>query len=104
MDAKGHVKGGRVSAVWIGVIIAAVLLIALLDFIAQNSRRVPIHFLGWHAHASLAIALVLAAIIGVLLVAIPATARIVQLRIALKRNAREAREVTKAGPPATADS
>jgi uncharacterized integral membrane protein len=86
MDDRGKVKRGRVSAIWVGVIIAALLLIALLIFIAQNSNTVAIHFLGFAGHLSLAVALLAAAVIGILVVAIPGTARIVQLRRALKKN------------------
>ncbi|MEO8749733.1 MAG: hypothetical protein ABI384_04985 [Allobranchiibius sp.] len=60
-DRRGRVRGTRVSAVWIGLIAAAVLLILLLIFIAQNSRTVTIHYLGLHGHLSLALALLLAA-------------------------------------------
>lgn len=83
---RGRVRGTRVSALWIGLIAAAILLILLLIFIAQNSRTVTIHYLGLRGHLSLAVALLLAAVLGVLLVAIPGTARIVQLRRALRRN------------------
>jgi uncharacterized integral membrane protein len=61
-----------------------------LIFIAQNSRTVTIHYLGFEGQASLAVALLLAAVAGLLLVAIPGTARIMQLRRALKRNAEDA--------------
>lgn len=87
MDERGKVKRGRVSAIWIGLIIAAILLIALLIFIAQNSRTVVIHFLGLSGHISLAVAILAAAVVGVLVPAIPGTARIIQLRRALKKNA-----------------
>lgn len=76
-------RATRVSALWIGLIVAAVVLIALLIFIAQNSSRVTVHYLGFSGHISLAVALLLA-VGGVLLVAIPGTARIIQLRRALK--------------------
>ncbi|PZS12881.1 MAG: DUF1049 domain-containing protein [Pseudonocardiales bacterium] len=81
--AAGCVVPG--SALWVGLIAAAVLLILLLIFIAQNSRTVTIHDLGLHGHRSLALALLLAVVTGVLLVAIPGTARIVQLRRAARR-------------------
>ena len=71
---------------WVAIIVAALLMIALLIFIAQNSTSVMIHFLGFSGQISLAVALLLAAVGGVLLVAIPGTARIVQLRRALKKN------------------
>jgi len=87
MTDTGKVRTTRVSAWWVGLIIAAILLVLLLIFIAQNSRQVTVHYLGLHGQVSLAIALLLSAVVGVLLVAIPGTARIVQLRRALKRNA-----------------
>jgi uncharacterized integral membrane protein len=84
-------KGGKVSALWIGLIAAAVLLIVLLVFIAQNSRRVTVRFLWLDGHMSLAIALLVSAVVGVLLVAVPGTARILQLRRAVRRAAHPGR-------------
>jgi uncharacterized integral membrane protein len=81
-----------VSGLWVGLIVAALVLIALLIFIAQNSKQVAIHYLGFNGHISLAVALLLAAVGGVLFVAIPGTARIIQLRRALRKNAMTARE------------
>jgi len=87
MTHTGKVSATRVSAWWIGLIIAAVLLVMLLIFIAQNSREVSVRYLGLDGQVSLAIALLLAAVAGVLLVAIPGSVRIIQLRRALKKNA-----------------
>jgi uncharacterized integral membrane protein len=87
LTSRGRVRPTRVSALWIGLIIAALLLIALLIFITQNSKQVAIHYFGFNGHISLAVALLLAAVGGLLLVAIPGTARIIQLRRALKKNA-----------------
>ncbi len=86
IDERGRVQRGKVSAVWTGVIVSALLLIALIIFIAQNSRQVSIHFLGFAGHISLGLALLIAAVGSVLLVAIPGTLRIVQLRRALRKN------------------
>lgn len=71
---------------WIGLVTGAVLLLLLIVFIAQNARRASIHFLGWSGHLPLGLALLLAAALGILLVAAPATARIVQLRRAVRRS------------------
>jgi uncharacterized integral membrane protein len=87
LTRQGRVRPTRVSALWIGLIVAALLLLALLIFIAQNSKEVAIRYLGFNGHISLAVALLLAAVGGVLLVAIPGTARIIQLRRALKKSA-----------------
>lgn len=86
IDERGHVQRGKVSAVWTGAVVAALLLIALIVFIAQNSERVSIHFLGFDGRISLGLALLIAAVGSVLLVAIPGTLRIMQLRRALRRN------------------
>jgi uncharacterized integral membrane protein len=88
LDERGRPRGGKVSALWIGLIVAAILLILLLIFIAQNSVTVPIHFLGASGHIPLAVALLLSAVVAVLLVAIPGSLRILQLRRLVKRTAR----------------
>jgi uncharacterized integral membrane protein len=87
MTRHGKVRRTRMSAWWVGLIITAILLIALLIFIAQNSRTVAVQYVGANGHVSLAVALLVAAVAGVLLIAIPGAARIIQLRRALKRNA-----------------
>jgi uncharacterized integral membrane protein len=85
-DDKGHVKRTKISGVWIGLIAAAVLLILLIIFIAQNLNRVGLHFLGFDGRVSLGLALLVAAVAGVLVAAVPGTVRILQLRKALRRN------------------
>jgi uncharacterized integral membrane protein len=88
LDSKGRVRTTRFSALWVGLIIAAILLIALLIFIVQNSQDVSVHYLGAHGRVPLAVALLLSAVAGLLLIAVPGTARILQLRHALRKNAR----------------
>ena len=86
LDARGRVRATKVSGVWVGLIGTALFLILLVIFVAQNSRRVSLHFFGWHGQFSLALTILLSAVIGVLLVAIPGTVRIIQLRHALRQN------------------
>lgn len=86
MNSRGRVKRTRASGLWVGLITAAVLAIAFLVFIAQNSEKVSIKFLGLEGQLSLAIALLLSAIIGALVVAVPGIVRIAQLRTALRKN------------------
>lgn len=74
----------RASVWYTGLIVAAILLILLMIFIAQNSQKVTIHFLGFSGEISVAIALVIATVVGVLLVAIPGGARMYQLRKRVK--------------------
>ncbi len=86
-DRRGRVRATKVSGVWIGSILTALFVILLIIFIAQNSGRATIHFFGWHGKFSLALTILLAAVLGVLLVAIPGSLRIMQLRRALRKNA-----------------
>jgi putative membrane protein len=64
-------------------------LAVVLIFIIQNTRAVNISFLGAHLHLSLAVALLLAAVAGALVMAAAGTARITQLRRIMRRNRRQ---------------
>ena len=75
----------RLSGLWAGLILSAVVLIFLLVFIVQNTGPVQINFLGLSGSLPTGVALLFAAIAGILLVAIPGTARILQLRRAARR-------------------
>jgi putative membrane protein len=87
LDSKGHVRTTRSSAAWIGLIGAAIVLIALLVFILQNLTDVTVHYLGFDGKVPLGVALLLSAIAGLLLVSIPGSVRILQLRRLVKKNA-----------------
>jgi uncharacterized integral membrane protein len=64
-------------------------LIVVMIFIIQNAHAVNISFLGAHLRLSLAVALVLAAIAGALIMAAAGTARITQLRRIMRRDRRK---------------
>ncbi len=66
-------------------------LIVMMIFIIQNARAVNISFLGAHLRLSLAVALLLASIVGALLMAAAGTARITQLRRVIRRDRRDPR-------------
>jgi uncharacterized integral membrane protein len=85
-DDRGRVRRTAVSGVWIGLIAAAILLILLIVFIAQNLDTVGLHFLGFYGKVSFGLAMLVAAVAGVLIAAVPGTVRILQLRKALRRN------------------
>ncbi len=71
---------------WVASALFAVVLLLLLIFILENGQRADIGFFGAHGHLPLGIALLLAAILGVLLVVIPGTGRIIQLRMLARRH------------------
>lgn len=78
--APDPLRRSRTSTVWIGVIVFAVVLVVLLIFVLQNTQPVEVSFLGFSGTVSLAVAMLLAAVAGVLLAAIAGSLRIWQLR------------------------
>ncbi|MFJ1542260.1 lipopolysaccharide assembly protein LapA domain-containing protein [Micromonospora chalcea] len=66
---------------WVAAVVFAFVLLLLLIFVLQNGQRAEVSFLGAHGTLPMGVALLLAAVFGVLLVALPGTARIVQLRM-----------------------
>ena len=78
----------RISGIRTGLIAGFVGLVVVMIFIIQNAHAVNISFFGAHLHLSLAVALLLAAIAGALLMAAVGTARITQLRRIMRRDRR----------------
>lgn len=78
----------RISGTWVAMICCAVVLLLLLIFILQNGRTVEVSYFGAHGHLPLGVALLLAAVGGVLLVALAGSARIIQLRRTARRHRR----------------
>lgn len=83
--ARRGLRLTRVGGMYVALALFALVLLLLLVFILENLRRVDIAFFGAHAHLPLGVALLLAAVFGNLLILIPGTARILQLRAAARR-------------------
>lgn len=79
----------RVGGAWVGLVVGAIVLILLLVFVLQNLDDVRVSFLAADGSVPLGVALLLAAVAGALVVAVPGSARILQLRRA-NRHARRA--------------
>jgi uncharacterized integral membrane protein len=86
-----ELRRSRTGGLWTGLILSAVVLLFLLVFILQNSAPVRITFLGATGTLPTGVALLFAAIAGLLLVAIPGGLRILQLRRAAGRRGRTVR-------------
>ncbi|MGK5738076.1 LapA family protein [Micromonospora sp. URMC 103] len=79
---------------------SALLLLLLLIFILQNGQRTDVHLFGMRGQVPVGVALLLAAVSGVLLVTLhAATRRIIQLRLPARRH----RAPTTVGRPDSAD-
>ena len=83
-----RIKRTRTGGIWVAVGFFAVILLLLLIFILQNGQKVDISYMGMHGHLPLGVALLLAAVCGVLLVVLAGTARIGQLRATARRHRR----------------
>ena len=81
-----RLKRTRTGGLWVAVGFFAVILLLLLIFILQNNTDVSVSYLGMHGHLPLGVALLLAAVCGVLLVVLAGTARIGQLRATARRH------------------
>jgi len=82
------IKRTRISGLWLAVAFFAVILLLLLIFILQNGATVHLSYLGMHGHLPLGVALLLAAVSGVLLTMLAGAARISQLRTVARRHRR----------------
>lgn len=80
------VRRTRVGGLWVALAVSAVVLLLLLIFILENGHRADIAFFGAHVSLPLGVALLLAAVAGALVVIIPGTARVVQLRFTARRH------------------
>lgn len=78
----------RAGAVWVGICVAAVVLIALIIFMLQNTQPVQVTFFAMQGTVPLAIALLIAGIgVGIAALTI-GTIRIGQLRRRLSQERR----------------
>jgi uncharacterized integral membrane protein len=80
-------RGSRTSGAWIGLAVVAILLVLLIIFIAQNTQKVQVAFLGWEGQTPLAVALLASVVTGLVVAAIAGSLRIIQLRRRVKRSA-----------------
>jgi uncharacterized integral membrane protein len=81
----------RTGGWWTGLVLSAVVLLFLLIFVLQNNAPMQINFLAWTGTLPSGVALLLSAVAGLLLVAIPGGLRILQLRRAAKQSDRRLR-------------
>jgi uncharacterized integral membrane protein len=87
-EPRQQVRSTRTGRVWVGVCAAALIAVALITFMIQNTRTVQVTFLGLTGSTSLALMLLIAAVGGILLTRIVGSARIIQLRHAIRRRHR----------------
>jgi uncharacterized integral membrane protein len=84
-DGKDPLRGSRTSGLWAAVIGLGVVLLLLIIFIAQNTRKTTVSFLAWDGQVPVAVALLIAAVAGLFLAAMAGLLRIMQLRRRVRR-------------------
>jgi uncharacterized integral membrane protein len=89
-DALSRAQRTRAGRLWLALIPALVFLVLLIVFIAENGQSVRVKFFGASGHISLALALLISAVAGAVLVLLVGSVRIVQLRLAARRHRRDA--------------
>ncbi len=77
----------RAGAVWVAICIAALVLVALIIFMLQNTQPVLVSFLGMQGTVPLALALLIAGVGVGIIALIIGTVRIAQLRRRLHHSA-----------------
>ena len=87
----------RLSGAWTALVIGILALVVILVFILQNLQSVELSFLSFHGRLPLAVALLFAVILGAVIVLAFGGARIIQLRLAVRRARRPDMDP---GPPA----
>jgi uncharacterized integral membrane protein len=78
----------RAGWAWVAVCAAALVAVALIVFIAQNTQRAEVSFLWLDSDAPVAVLVLIAAAAGAVITAAFGTIRILQLRRAVKRAGR----------------
>jgi uncharacterized integral membrane protein len=101
--ARTLIPHTRAGGLWASAVAFAVVLLILVIFLLQNGQRTEVSFFGARGHLPLGLAMLLSAVFGVLLVALPGTARIVQLRLLNRRRARRAAPPADPADPADAE-
>ncbi|SMY12981.1 LapA family protein [Brevibacterium jeotgali] len=85
-DAQAaEAKGGMSGGVWVSLILGAVITVMLLVFIIQNNTAAQFQYFGWTFSLPLGVAMLLAAIAGVLVAGIVGSVRIFVLSRRLKK-------------------
>ncbi|MDP2774553.1 MAG: lipopolysaccharide assembly protein LapA domain-containing protein [Nocardioides sp.] len=79
-DGDDPLRGSRTSGFWAAVVGLGVVLLLLIIFIAQNTRKTTVSFLSWDGQVPVAVALLIAALAGLSLAGLAGSLRILQLR------------------------
>lgn len=78
--ARHRVFRTRTSGTWVATLVAMLVVVLVLVFVLQNLAVTTVYFLGISGSVPVGLAMLFAALAGAFLIALPGTARILQLR------------------------
>lgn len=82
---KAADKPGITAGAWVSLIFGALIVVLLLVFIVQNNTPSEFHYFGWQFSLPLGVAMLLAAIAGILIAGIIGSVRIIALNSRIKK-------------------
>lgn len=91
-----HQRQGITGGTWIALILGTVILILLLIFILQNNVPASFAYFGWEFGLPLGIAMLFAAIAGVLITALLGSVRMFRLSRRVRKLEKERAEIKRA--------
>jgi uncharacterized integral membrane protein len=91
-----HQRQGVTGGTWIALILGTVILVLLLIFILQNNVAASFAYFGWEFSLPLGIAMLFAAIAGVLITALLGSVRLFKLSRRVRRLEKERAEIKRA--------
>jgi len=83
---ESAVKFTRTAALWTALVVGFLVLILLLVFILQNGDDVTLKLFAWQLTMQKGVAILLSAVLGGLLAFSVAGVRLLQLRLAARKN------------------
>jgi len=87
-----HFQATKTSRAWWALVCGLLALLLVVVFMAQNSAKVPVHFLWLKGHTALGVALLLSAVLGAITVVLLGAARMLQMRVQARRAHREQKD------------
>ena len=95
LDAEPR-SGGKTAAVWLSLILGAIVLILLLIFVIQNNVTATFQYFNAEFDLPLGVAMLLAAIAGALVMALVGSVRMIQMGLTIRKLRRQQERIQRA--------
>ena len=89
-------SGGKTAAVWLSLILGAIVLILLLIFVIQNNVTATFQYFNAEFDLPLGVAMLLAAIAGALVMALVGSVRMIQMGLTIRKLRRQQERIQRA--------